>query len=227
MEATVPATQRSRPGSHDLSLCHPFLAICHSRARGNPVSFVFPMPKKPFDPVVKIGLTVLLGGLMLIGGGMFLSRPDRTIPPFSIGGQEGTVVAVHVPAWTSDPEITTLIQRFRKVGRTDHDFRSMKVRPTTPDDPATLYREVVLYIFSDPQWTQPETLHRYLAKRGSAEAGQHASVEEDAFRREFQHSARGGFIYSQGNTKGWLGPIPDPSISEQRQNIQILFDDGF
>jgi len=183
------------------------------------------MPKKPFDPVVKIGLTVLLGGLTLIGGGMFLSRPDRTIPPFSIGSQEGTVVAVHVPAWTSDPEIKTLIHRFRKVGRTDHDFRSMKVRPTTPDDPATLYREVVLYVFSDPQWTQPETLHRYLATRATAEAGQQVGVEEAAFRREFQRSARAGFIYSQGRTKGWLGPIPDPSLPEQRQNIQILFDD--
>ncbi len=181
--------------------------------------------KKPFDPVVKIGLTVLLGGLTLIGGGMFLSRPDRTIPPFSIGGQEGTVVAVHVPAWTSDPEIKTLIHRFQKVGRTDHDFRSMKVRPTTPDDPATLYREVVLYIFSDPQWTQPETLHRYLATRAVAEAGQRAGGVAAGFRREFQRSARAGFIYSQGRTKGWLGPIPDPSIPEQRQNIQILFND--
>ena len=168
---------------------------------------------------------MLLGGLTLIAGGMFLSRPDRTIPPFSIGGQEGAVVAVHVPAWTSDPDIETLIRRFRKVGLTDHDFRSMKVRPTSPDDPATLYREVVLYVFSDPQWTQPETLHRYLATRAPAEAGNRLDKKEDAFRREFQRSARGGFIYSQGQTKGWLGPIPDPSIPEQRQNIQILFDD--
>ena len=185
------------------------------------------MPKKPFDPVVKIGLTVLLGGLTLIAGGMFLSRPDRTIPPFSIGGQQGAVVAVHVPAWTSDPDIGTLIRRFRKVGVTNRDFRSMKVRPTTPDDPATLYREVVLYVFSDPQWTEPETLRRYLATRDPAAAGQQAGVEESAFRREFQRSARGGFIYSQGRTKGWLGPIPDPSTPEQRQNIQILFDDRF
>ncbi|MXX09907.1 MAG: hypothetical protein F4Z68_00520 [Nitrospira sp. SB0667_bin_9] len=183
------------------------------------------MPKKPFDPVVKIGLTVLLGGLTLIGGGMFLSRPDRTIPPFSIGGQEGTVVAVHVPAWTSDPDIETLIRRFRNVGETHHDFRSMKVRPTTPDDPETLYREVVLYVFSDPQWTQPEPLHRYLTARGIAETGSRPDDQEEAFRQKFERSARAGFIYSQGRTKGWLGPIPDPSIPEQRQNIQILFDD--
>lgn len=185
------------------------------------------MPKKPFDPVVRIGLAVLLGGFTLIAGGMFLSRPDRTIPPFSIGGQEGTVVAVHVPAWTSDPDIETLIRRFRKVGATQHDFRSMKVRPTTPDDPATLYREVVLYVFSDPQWTEPETLRRYLAARVLAATGNRLDAEDEAFRQEFQRSARGVFIYSQGNTKGWLGPIPDPALSEQRQNAQTLFDDGF
>ncbi len=183
------------------------------------------MQKKPFDPVVRIGLTVLLGGFTLIAGGMFLSRPDRTIPPFSIGGQEGAVVAVHVPSWTSDPEIETLIRRFRKIGRTNHDFRSLKVRPTTPDDPDTLYREVVLYVFSDPQWTEPETLRRYLAARVLAAKGNRLDAEEEAFSQEFERSARGGFIYSQGNTKGWLGPIPDPSIPEQRQNIQVLFDD--
>ena len=183
------------------------------------------MQKKPFDPIVRIGLTVLLGGFTLIAGGMFLSRPDRTIPPFSIGGQEGTVVAVHVPSWTSDPEIETLIRRFRKIGVTNHDFRSLKVRPTTPDDPTTLYREVVLYVFSDPRWAKPETLHRYLATRVPAEAGNQFDVEEEAFRRQFERSARGGFIYNQGKTKGWLGPIPEPSIPEQRQNIQVLFDD--
>ena len=168
---------------------------------------------------------MLLGGLTLIAGGMFLSRPDRTIPPFSIGSQERAVVAVHVPAWTSDPDIETLIRRFRKVGQTNHDFRSMKVRPTSPDNPATLYGEVVVYVFSDPQWTDPETLRRYLATRAPAEKGNRLDAEEEAFRREFERSTRGGFIYTQGNTKGWLGPIPDPSTPEQRQNIQILFDD--
>lgn len=183
------------------------------------------MPKKPFDPVVRIGLTVLLGGFTLIAGGMFLSRPDRTIPPFSIGSQEGTVVAVHVPAWTSDPDIETLIRRFRTVGETHHDFRSMKVRPTFPDDPATLYREVVLYVFSDPKWTEPATLQRYLATRVPAEARNGVAVEEEAFRREFERSARGGFIYSQGNTKGWLGPIPQTAKPGKFQKIQVLFDD--
>lgn len=135
------------------------------------------------------------------------------------------MVAVHVPAWTSDPEIETLIRRFRKVGVAKHDFRSMKVRPTTPDDPTALYQEVILYIFSNPGWTEPDVLRRYLATRATAEAGNRLDVEEEAFRREFERSSRGGFIYNEGKTKGWLGPIPDPSNPEQFPTIQVLFGD--
>ena len=155
---------------------------------------------------------------MLIGGGMFLSRPDRTIPPYSIGSQEGVVVAVHVPASTSDPAIETLIHRFRDVGVAARDFRSMKVRPTTSGDPNTLYRDVILYIFSDPVWTQPNMLHRYLAG--------HDGEEEEAFRRAWQDAARGGFLYTQGHTKGWIGPIPDQGRPRRHRAIRTLFDDG-
>jgi len=49
--------------------------------------------------------------------------------------------------------------------------------------------------------------------------------EEETFRREFDQSARGGFIYIKGKTKGWLGPIPDESKPEKEQNIQVLFED--
>ena len=173
--------------------------------------------RTPFDPVVKIGLSVLIGGIALIAGGMFLSSPDRTIPPFSIGAQENAVVAVHVPAWTSDPEIESLIRRFRKVGVTRRDFRSLKVRPTTPDDPNTLYGEVILYIFSDPAWTERDVLHRYLAK--------HTGEREETFRRTFEQSARGGFLYGRGKIKGWLGPIPERSPPKTSPTIHVLFDD--
>lgn len=173
--------------------------------------------KKPLDPIVKIGLAVLLGGFMLIFGGMYLSRPDRTIPPYSNGWQEGTVVAVHVPAWTSDPAIETLIRRFREVVLATNDLRSLKIRPTNPEDPSDYYREVNIYIFSDPTWTEPDTLHRYLEKK--------EGKEEEIFRYNFEQAARGGFIHLQGKTKGWLGPIPDKSKPEKNQNIQVLFDD--
>jgi len=176
-----------------------------------------PQTKKPLDPVVKIGLSILFGGFVLIFGGMYLSRPDRSIPAYSNGWQEGTVVAVHVPAWTSDPEIETLIRRFRKVALATHDLRTMKIRPTTPEDPNQLYEEVTIYIFSDPSWTHPDTLHRYLVKN--------EGKEEESFRVEFEKSARGGFIYIHGKTKGWLGPIPDKAKSAKDQNIQVLFGD--
>ena len=175
-----------------------------------------PLSKKPLDPVVKIGLTVLLGGFLLIFGGMYLSRPDRTIPPFSNGWQEGTVVAVHVPAWTSDPEIETLIRRFREVVLATNDLRSLKIRPTNPEDPNDYYREVTIYIFSDPDWTHPDTLHRYLEQK--------EGKEEETFRHDFEQAARGGFIHLQGKTKGWIGRIPDKSKPEKDQNIQILFE---
>ena len=173
--------------------------------------------KRSLDPVVKIGLTVLIGGFLLIGGGMFLSRPDRTIPPYSIGAQEETVVVIHVPTWTSDPEIDALIRRFREVGLANHDFRSMKVRPTTPENPKNLYNEVALYIFSDPSWADQDTLHRYLSTIRSKAL--------DEFRIKFKKSVRGGFIYLHGKTKGWLGPLPDGKASKLKNNIQVLFDD--
>ncbi|HEX5550609.1 MAG TPA: hypothetical protein VFX36_07240, partial [Nitrospira sp.] len=98
--------------------------------------------KKPLDTVVKLALMVFFGSFGLIWGGMYLSRPDRSIPPYSIGSQEGTAVSVHVPGWTSDTEIETLIERFRKVGRETRNFGPMKVRPTTPNDPAGRYRRI-------------------------------------------------------------------------------------
>src|SRR5215510_16585432 len=93
-----------------------------------------PSPKKkPLDTVVKLALMVFFGSFGLIWGGMYLSRPDRSIPPYSIGSQEGSTVAVHVPPYTSDTEIETLVERFRKVGRESRNFGIMKIRPTTPD----------------------------------------------------------------------------------------------
>lgn len=154
---------------------------------------------------------------MLIFGGMYLSRPDRSIPPYSNGWQEGTVVALHVPAWTSDPEIKTLIYRFREVILATRDLRSMKIRPTHPEDPNNLYGEVTIYIFPDPTWTEPDTLHRYLEQK--------EGKEEEAFRHNFEQAARGGFIHLQGKTKGWLGRIPDKTKPENDQKIQMLFNE--
>ncbi|MFM8551962.1 MAG: hypothetical protein ACKOCD_06580 [Nitrospiraceae bacterium] len=155
---------------------------------------VQPPPKKKLDVLVKLALGVLFTAFALIWGGMFLSRPDRSIPPYSIGSQEETAVAIHVPGWTSDPEIETLIERFRKVGRETHDFGKMKVRPTTPDDPAGRYRRITMYIFTHDSWAEPEILHKYLAG------------EDRALHEAFENAVRGLYRLEGDEEEGRIGP---------------------
>ena len=151
--------------------------------------------KRPLDTVVKMALGVLFGSFALIWGGMFLSRPDRSIPPYSIGSQERTLVAVHVPSWTSDTEIETLIGRFRKIGGESRNFGAMKIHPTTPDDPQGRYQHIAIYIFTDEGWTEPEVLHKYV-------------TGEDAIVREgFERSLRGFYRLDGQEEEGRMGPI--------------------
>src|SRR5512141_2318849 len=105
--------------------------------------------KRPLDTVVKMALGVLFGSFALIWGGMYLSRPDRSIPPYSVGSQSGHLVATHVPPGTTDHQIETLLNRFRKVGHQTHDFGPMKIRPTTPEDAGSRYRRMLIYVFDD------------------------------------------------------------------------------
>lgn len=153
--------------------------------------------KKPLDTVVKLALWVLFGSFALIWGGMYLSRPDRTIPPYSVGSQEGTAVAVHVPPWTSDAEIETLIERFRKVGRETQNFGPMKIRPTTPDDPKGRYRRISIYIFTHDAWAEAPILHKFLT-------GEDKDVY-DGFRR----AIRGFYRLTESEEEGRIGPLVD------------------
>lgn len=150
--------------------------------------------KKPLDTVVKLAIGVLIGSFALIWGGMFLTRPDRSIPPYSIGSQEGEYVAVHVPSWTSDPEIETLIQRFGKFGRETRDFGPMKIRPTTPDDPKGRYRRMTMYVFTNEAWTEPELFHRYLGG-------------DEQTRRSVNKSVRGWYRLDEAGQEGRIGPV--------------------
>jgi hypothetical protein len=158
------------------------------------------MPKKRLDTVVKLGLFVFVASFALIGGGMFLTRPDRSIPPYSIGAQEGAAVAVHVPAWTSDAGIETLIHRFRKVGRESRDFGRMKIQPTTPDDPAGRYRRITIYIFTHEAWTQPDILHKYLL----ALAG---GNDDGGIKEAFEKTVRGLYRLQEEEEEGRVGPL--------------------
>ncbi|HEY6084685.1 MAG TPA: hypothetical protein VIU63_04780 [Nitrospira sp.] len=163
----------------------------------DPAEQASPPKTKSLDTVVKLALAVFFGSFGLIWGGMYLSRPDRSIPPYSIGSQEGTAVAVHVPSWTSDTEIETLIERFRKVGRETRNFGPMKIRPTTPDDPLGRYQRITVYIFTLDAWTEAPMLHGYL------------TGEDREVRDGFRRALRGFYQLTETEDEGRIGPLVD------------------
>ena len=156
--------------------------------------------KRKLDTVVKLGLGVLFGSFALIFVGMFLTRPDRSIPPYSVGTQESTAVAVHVPAHTSDTEIETLIYRFQKMAR-EGDLRRMKIRPTTPEDPRGRYQRITIYVFTHDAWAEPQMLHRYVASLHSD------SAEDRALREAFEKAVRGFYRRDELEEEGRIGPM--------------------
>jgi hypothetical protein len=155
--------------------------------------------------VVKMALGVFFGSFLLIWGGMFLTRPDRSIPPYSVGSQEGTFVAIHVPPWTSDAAIETLIQRFRTVGRGTRNFGPMKIQPTTPQDPSGRYRRLTIYIFTHDAWAEPELVHRYVH---AVHAGTSATSDERAVRDAVEKAVRGSYRLEEAEEEGRIGPAP-------------------
>ena len=178
----------------------------------SPTPLSGPMPKKPLDTVVKLAIGVLIGSFALIWGGMYLSRPDRSIPPFSLGSQEETAVAIHVPSWTSDQEIETLIERFRKVGRESRNFGSLKIRPTTPDDPTNRYHRLTIYIFSLDDWAEPVILHKFLT-------GENRDVREG-----FRKALRGLYQLTESEEEGRIGPLLDsPETAATQVYARQLF----
>ena len=179
--------------------------------------------KKGLDPIVKICLGILLGGFCLIAFGMYLSRPDRTIPPYSLGAQAGTLVALHVPSWTSDPELESLIKRFGNVGRTTRDFASMKIRPTTPKDSRGRYQTIHIIIFSDPSWTEPDTFQRYIG----SETKESRTPEIEHFRQQFEASVRGGYRADEAGQAGWIGPWNRSQSTDRTLTMQWVFEESW
>ncbi len=175
--------------------------------------------KKRIDPIVKMGLGILLGGFCLIAFGMYLSRPDRSIPPYSVGAQAGTLVALHLPSWTSDPEIQSLLERFRKVGQATRDFAKMKIRPTTPRDPQGRYQIIQIIIFSDPAWTEPDTFQRYV---NSESVESQTSVDQE-FRQQFEANVRAGYRADDTGQAGWIGPWNRSQSKDRTLTMQWIF----
>ena len=159
-----------------------------------PIPPAGPKTKKPLDIVVKFALGVFVGSFALIWGGMYLSRPDRSIPPYTVGAQSGHIVTTDVPRGTTDEEIESLVKRFRKVGHQTHDFARMKIYPTTPGDPDGPYRQIMIYVFDDHGWTDPEVLAKYL--------GGDATVI-----KEYERVMRGYYRLLDQDEDGGVGPI--------------------
>lgn len=164
--------------------------------------------KKPLDIVVKLALGVFVGSFALIWGGMYLSRPDRSIPPYSVGSQLGQIVATHVPHDTTDEQIESLLNRFRKVGHETHDFGSMKIHPTTPGNSSGRYSRIMIYVFDDDGWTDRELLAKYVA--GDAKVVQ-----------EFERSMRGYYRLQNQEEEGGIRPLPKGE--ETSGTTRILF----
>jgi hypothetical protein len=168
-----------------------------------------PRQKPPLDTVVKLALGVFIGSFALIWGGMFLTRPDRSIPPYSVGSQEGDMVAMHVPPWTRDDAIETLIQRFQTVAASTRDFGKMKIQPTTPGDPAGRYQRLRIVVFADDTWAEADNLRRYLA----------AAPQDRSWREQYERSVRGGYALEGSEARGWIGPLGAPTAP----GVRLLF----
>lgn len=165
--------------------------------------------KKPLDTVVKLAVGVLVSGFALIWGGMYLSRPDRSIPPFSVGSQAGEVVMTHVPGGTTDQQIETLLRRFRKLGRQPEGLALLKkIQPTTPGDPGGRYQRVMLYVFDNADWTEPELLTRFLAG-------------EDSVVKDIEHAVRGYYRLRGREEEGGIGPVP--KAGEYVDSSRVVF----
>lgn len=159
-----------------------------------PIPPTGPKTKKPLDIVVKVALGVFVGSFALIWGGMYLSRPDRSIPPYTVGAQSGHIVTTDVPRGTTDEEIEALVKRFRKIAHQTHDFARMKIYPTTPGDPGGPYKQIMIYVFDDHGWTDPEVLAKYMAGD--------ASVVKD-----YARAMRGYYRLQDQEEEGGIGPI--------------------
>jgi hypothetical protein len=165
--------------------------------------------KKPLDTVVKLALGVLISGFALIWGGMYLSRPDRSIPPFSVGSQAGEIVMTHVPGGTTDQQIESLLRRFRRLGRQKDGLAlTKKIQPTTPGDPGGRYRRVMLYVFDDADWTEPELLGKFLA-------GDAVVV------KDIEKAVRGYYRLRDQEEEAGVGPVP--KSGEYVDNGRVLF----
>lgn len=160
---------------------------------------------RPLDPLVKTALTICIGLIVITVVGMILTAPDRSIPPYSVMAQHSESVTVDVPSRTTDPEIEALLVRFQAAGQGNRDgFAHLKIKPTTPGDPAGRYQRLTIYVFDDPGLAEEVSLKEYLSgadplARSSFERGVRGTYRLTA---ETEFGAVGQKIIFQGKAGG-------------------------
>ncbi|MEK6603100.1 MAG: hypothetical protein AABY69_01685 [Nitrospirota bacterium] len=118
---------------------------------------------RPLDPLVKTAFTLCIGLIVITVVGMILTAPDRSIPPYSVMAQNGEHVTVNVPPRTTAPEIEALLVRFQAAGHGNRDgFAHLKIKPTTPGDPAGRYQRVTIYVFDNAGLADESSLNDYV-----------------------------------------------------------------
>ena len=163
-----------------------------------------PAPR-PLDPLVKTALTLCIGLIVITVVGMILTAPDRSIPPYSVMAQNGENVTVNVPPRTTDPELEALLVRFQAAGHGSRDgFAHLKIKPTTPGDPAGRYQRVTIYVFDNPGLADEPSLRDYLAgtdplARSGFERGVRGTYRRTA---ETEYGAVGSKVLFQGKRGG-------------------------
>jgi hypothetical protein len=149
---------------------------------------------RPLDPLVKTALTLCVGLIVITVVGMILTAPDRSIPPYSVMAQNGENVTVNVPPHTAAPEIEALLVRFQVAGQGNRDgFAHLKIKPTTPGDPAGRYQRLTIYVFDNPGLAEESSLKDYL------------SGLDPLSRSSFERGARGTYRLTADTEFGAVG----------------------
>jgi hypothetical protein len=112
-------------------------------------------------------------------------------------------VTVNVPSGTTNAQIEALLFRFRFAADGDGaGFGRLKIRPTTPRNPAGLYQQVTIYVLDNPGLAEESVLREYLAG-------------DPGSRGAFQRSVRGIYRLTPQSQRATLGP--------SEENAKILF----
>lgn len=171
--------------------------------------------RKPLDPLVKTALTISFSLIALTVVGMILTAPDRSIPPYSVMAQAGEAVTVSVPPGTTDAQIEALLARFRAVAHDDRNgFRKLKIKPTTPEDPAGRYQRMTIYVLDNPGLAEEPALKEYLANADPMAKG------------SFERGVRGVYRLTVDSELGTLGLLPErpKPVAVPESGSRVLFE---